>query len=431
MKTAVIVSTLAFTILSLNSNAQIQGSPLFEMKEYPKALLEENPNRAGGNLCCYPDVKPAESTAPKGYKPFYISHYGRHGSRSAWGDKYYNVVINTFQKAKADGAITDAADTILKYASVGLEAYAGMDGRLTPRGQREHRHIAERMYKSYPRVFRKGSGQVRAISSEVQRCIISMSSFCEELCRQQKNLDIYHDCGDKFQDYIANECPDQAYKESKVKIDSLLSTMPVDTNALYALYFKNPLEARKYIPADYDGQRFAKAIFYCANGASCFDIDPAKLYDNMPLDLIYKFHSYKNHDLYCRHCASREWGEQRLKNGEKLLNDIIVKADEAIAGGKWVADLRFGHDYPLLTLCSALHLEPFPWGYSFDEVDGLWSCSTMCMGSNLQMIFYRSKKAGKPVLVKFLYNEKETKITGLDSELGFYYDWEKVKNFVL
>ena len=30
---------------------------------------------------------PALTKAPKGYKPFYISHYGRHGSRYAWDSK--------------------------------------------------------------------------------------------------------------------------------------------------------------------------------------------------------------------------------------------------------------------------------------------------------------------------------------------------------
>ena len=30
--------------------------------------------------------------APKGYKPFYISHYGRHGSRYAWTSRAYTEI---------------------------------------------------------------------------------------------------------------------------------------------------------------------------------------------------------------------------------------------------------------------------------------------------------------------------------------------------
>lgn len=46
-----------------------------------KELIEENPDRAGG-VYHYYEYSPSTFTkAPKGYKPFYISHYGRHGSR--------------------------------------------------------------------------------------------------------------------------------------------------------------------------------------------------------------------------------------------------------------------------------------------------------------------------------------------------------------
>ena len=46
----------------------------------------------------------------------------------------------------------------------------------------------------------------------------------------------------------------------------------------------------------------------------------------------------------------------------------------------------------------------------------------------MQLIFYRAD--GKaPVLVKFLLNEKETLIHGLEPVKGNYYDWQAVKRF--
>ena len=39
------------------------------------------------------------SPAPKGYKPFYISHYGRHGSRYAWNPDTYTLIHEVFAKA--------------------------------------------------------------------------------------------------------------------------------------------------------------------------------------------------------------------------------------------------------------------------------------------------------------------------------------------
>ena len=38
-------------------------------------------NKAGGIYCLYAAPKDAPVPAPKGFKPFYISYFGRHGAR--------------------------------------------------------------------------------------------------------------------------------------------------------------------------------------------------------------------------------------------------------------------------------------------------------------------------------------------------------------
>ena len=47
------------------------------------------------------------------------------------------------------------------------------------------------------------------------------------------------------------------------------------------------------------------------------------------------------------------------------------------------------------------------------------------MASNLQIIFYRNKS--NDVIVKFLYQEQETRLRGLEPFYGPYYKWETVK----
>ena len=44
-------------------------------------LFTENPDRAANNMHSYEFNPIVDTKAPKGFKPFYISHYGRHGSR--------------------------------------------------------------------------------------------------------------------------------------------------------------------------------------------------------------------------------------------------------------------------------------------------------------------------------------------------------------
>ena len=51
----------------------------------------------GGIYYAYPKVDVKEmSQTPSGYKPFYISHYGRHGSRWMTSDERYIKVAQYF-----------------------------------------------------------------------------------------------------------------------------------------------------------------------------------------------------------------------------------------------------------------------------------------------------------------------------------------------
>ena len=57
-------------------------SPLFILDaQTTKEEIMADLNKAGSNYCVYSPGQDAPTRSPKGYKPFYISHYGRHGSR--------------------------------------------------------------------------------------------------------------------------------------------------------------------------------------------------------------------------------------------------------------------------------------------------------------------------------------------------------------
>ena len=59
-----------------------------------KEILRDNPALAGGNHYV-PAFQPySVAPAPKGYKPVYISHYGRHGARYSTSSKKYDTVWN-------------------------------------------------------------------------------------------------------------------------------------------------------------------------------------------------------------------------------------------------------------------------------------------------------------------------------------------------
>lgn len=69
-----------------------------------RQLIEEKPERAGGVYYAYPTDEIAPdygSKAPKGYKPFYVSHFGRHGSRYLINDDDYTRLMKVLDKAHA------------------------------------------------------------------------------------------------------------------------------------------------------------------------------------------------------------------------------------------------------------------------------------------------------------------------------------------
>ena len=387
-----------------------------------KAILEDN-TRAANNHNSYEFFALSDTPAPKGYKPFYISHYGRHGSRSAWGGDAYKYVIEILEQGQAAGLLTPGGDSLLIAARKVLASYNGMDGRLTPRGVREHAAIAKRMYSRYPQVF-KGAKKIRAVSSTVPRCIVSMNSFTNSLMSINPKLEISLDTGERIMEYIspndknARDITRQAYKNAL----ETLNDIPDDTLGVLSKLFTDPVEAKKF--AGRSGT-LTDAIFYTADIAEDFDIEE-NLFRFLPFDAIYRRWARKNISLYTGQCNSAEAGLERCAIAKPTVDDIVAKADEAIGGGEFAADLRFGHDYPLLGLVSYLGLEGVGERLAAEEICDKWlGFWEIPMASNLQMIFYRNKKGD--VLVKFLYQEKERLLRGLEPVTGPYYRWEDVK----
>ncbi len=81
-----------------------------------RQLIEENPLRAAGALHAYEPLDTLFSAAPKGYEPFYISHFGRHGSRYHSSEKKFSV-IETLKAYKGKGLLTPEVDPASPFPS--------------------------------------------------------------------------------------------------------------------------------------------------------------------------------------------------------------------------------------------------------------------------------------------------------------------------
>ena len=394
-------------------------------------FLKEYPQRAGFNTHSYEFIDVADTPAPKGYKPFYISHYGRHGSRSDWAGNYtYKVVRDILAQAKAQGVgLTPAGDSLLRESAYIYEKYDGMDGRLTPRGVREHARLAERMYHRFPEVFKKGSKQIRAVSSTTPRCIVSMNGFTAKLLALQPDLDMDLDTGEKFYAYIARSengtirartqaalAQRQAAQGGSSSIDAVCKTL-----------FQQPEAGKKLIP---NAAMFLYGIYATAKMAEANDLED-NLFRYLPFDEVYRQHEQQFLSAYLNQCNSELNGDLRLPLAKELVDTLLAQANRVVSGASnRAADLCFGHDWPYLGLCSYLGLEGVGDRLSVEDAAAHWMASWNCpFAANLQIIFYRSRKATDPVLVKFLVNERETAIPALQAVKGPYYNWADVVDF--
>jgi Histidine acid phosphatase. len=414
MKRIFLFAAILFSMAALNAQPHRSEAAV-------RALMED-PSRAGNNTNSYEFREIRDTKPPKGYKPFYISHYGRHGSRSNWGGKAYEDLIATLEEGKRQGILTPGGDSLLAATRQVLAFYGGMDGRLSQRGVREHDALAERMFKRYPEVF-KGDKMVRAFGSQVQRCLISMNAFTTSLVRQNPKLHFYLDTGEKFQEYINNESGwQQKTGPAMMKAMAVVREMPDDTLGVLSRIFTDVPKARTFVKS---ARSLTENVWNTAIISEDFDI-PDNLFRFLPFDALYKRWAQSNVMLYTGHCNSVESGNDRVPMAQSCVEDIVAKADECIATGRYCADLRFGHDYPLMALVNYLGIEGVGERIPAEEICDRWlGFWNIPMASNLQIIFYRNK-AGD-VLVKFLYQEQEKLLRGLEPFQGPYYKWETVK----
>ncbi|MCR5644367.1 MAG: C13 family peptidase [Prevotella sp.] len=92
----------------------------------PLDQLKADPRKAYGNDYPYRLTMATMTPAPEGYVPFYISHYGRHGSRYYWNDRLYKqldsmLTMETCFSGKWGEALTGQPDVLVLTAATPYE----------------------------------------------------------------------------------------------------------------------------------------------------------------------------------------------------------------------------------------------------------------------------------------------------------------------
>ena len=139
----------------------------------------------------YPDRDAPQTLAPFGYKPFYVSHFGRHGCRYMSSREQVATVLDVLEEARRQGLLTEEGVSLCRDFEAFDTAEDGMYGQLSDRGGEEHRGISQRMYRRFRPAFSgRNRKTVRGISSMYPRCVLSMTHFCLALKSRSPRLEM-------------------------------------------------------------------------------------------------------------------------------------------------------------------------------------------------------------------------------------------------
>ena len=370
--------------------------------------------------------------APKGYEPFYMSHYGRHGSRWLINESEYTGPLTTLREANEDGKLTAEGKAVLKKLEDFYPTTIKRLGELTTVGERQHHGIGSRMAKNFPEIFKSRNLPVDARSTVVIRCILSMEAECEELAAANPSIRFHNDVSESLQYYLNQGWSDRLRSASRKGrgIENSYRQKLTHPERLMKVLFND----QQYVYDNIRASSLMRQLFKLACNMQSHDTD-IELYSLFTEEEIYDQWRLANIGWYLDYGHAPQTDGIMPFSQQNLLRNIIETADTIVGVGTAhtpQATLRFGHEVCVLPLACLLEL-----GQSgarvedLDKLDDVWrNYRIFPMGCNVQLVFYRPKKGDGDILVKALLNEREVTMPATPVS-GPYYRWADLRQYYL
>jgi hypothetical protein len=389
-----------------------------------KQEVMDNILRAGGSYYSYPTPNTKLTPAPKGYKLFYISHYGRHGSRYIASNDPYRNTIEKMTLAEKENKLTPLGKDVLRRLNIAYADAYRRECDLTRLGGRQHYGIASRMYRNFPELLSMPI-DIDAKASIGMRCALSMSYFCQKLYMLNPKLRFTMDSSQRYVWYLANGCGDSIKakagdEEMHQKLINFKKKMHHSDRFMSELFTDS-----SYVKKNIDSFRMMDDLYGIAMNMQCLPELNLSFLDIFTKDELFDLWQSDNANWYYDEgffptCTPR------YKSYYNLLRNILDTADKVIAAGKPTVTLRFGHDALIAGLTFAMKMKYC--GNATEDIDNLYkhwaNFKIIPMAANLQFIFYRNA-SNNDVLVKILHNENETSIP-VKTDCAPYYHWKDV-----
>lgn len=401
-------------------------------------------NFSASNYSIYPDSTKYHQTPPPADKyPFYLSHYGRHGSRYLNNRTGYDTPYKMLCKADSMGQLTALGKSVKQQLQQIISDSEGRWGDLSDIGKQQLRHIASRMIKNYPEIF-KGEAKVQARSTTVNRCVMSMGTAVQQLIAINPHLRIDMNASKRDFWYLNHQdlqLRDSMKSKTATRAYDAFSKPREENPRLMKLLFIQPGSLDKSISSKWINYYLLKTALIQQNTQT---VDTTQLMSLFTNEDIHQFWQVENAWWYIQHGGSLLNGGHQPYSQRYLLRKMIAEADSCIRLEDPGAQLRFGHETVLLPLACLLGITANPHsdhktenGFDFQtdkledlEPNGWWAGLVFPMASNIQFVFYRKDIFDKDVIFKVLLNEQEAKLP-IETEIAPYYHWHDFRKYYL
>lgn len=425
MKQHFIVLTLLVGCFALQLKAQ--SSDAVDARQQ----IKENIRRSGSNYYAYPGPTKKLTPAPKGYEPYYISHYGRHGSRYLISRDDYDKAWKVLLRADSAGKLTEYGQDVLRRVVMLRNEADKRRGELTLLGAEQHRGIAHRMYERFPEVF-KGKTHIDAKSTVVIRCILSMENALQELKSLNPQLDIRHDASEHDMWYMNNERQPKLF--NKRWNDATRSAMKAfrQKHDNYGRLMQRLFNDTAYVNHEVNAENLNYHLFKLASNLQSSELRHSiTLYDLFNEQEVYDNWMIENANWYVGYGPCPLNGALQPFSQRFLLGVMLHEADSCLTLKHPGATLRYGHEVCVMPLACLLEMDNCGKQVAdFERLpeEGWVNYQIFPMGCNIQLVFYKPKKGTGDILMKALLNENEVRLP-LKPVTGPYYRWADFKDY--
>lgn len=391
------------------------------------------PQSTSGTFSVYDyNESPLLSPAPEGFKPLYISYFGRHGARYCTSE--YDAMYDWLLQADQKKLLTDEGRDFFARYETFYQNVRNFKGNLTGIGKGQLKAIADHMFNRFPEVF-EGPTSINASSTESPRVIMSMWSCLSQLQALDSDIVIDANASASFAPWLQPSLPsnpnyyNNGFKcgpvaEAAAK-EYFLKTVP--WKKIISRYFKSQDVLPEHLKVNPD--RFIGVLAAIVFGSECLDNNNDCFDDVLSPGEKLRIWKWLSADYFISNARFKDSKRISVDYAAFTLAQIIETAQNDIESGKTNLRLRFSHDSSIAPLLVFLDINGC--GRETDSLEEslkIFPSYNIPMGASLQLVFYKNKD-GK-IILRVLLNEREA-ILPITPYSDTFYSWEDFKTYYL